>query len=704
MIYPTIKFINFAGKPLPLNDDKIPYVEQYGEKWFVDLGVEWSGGVAIEGEKLFQLKRQLKRHLWAPDPSLSGDITRRSGEITVFLTDEHGKIIESSKEKLKIYPANITEDQMKQMLREIGTLALTTTCCVRRKIEAPIIRENFVEAPWLNSYLATAQSLIELAELIKDLWSDIEKRPLKSIISTVDRLSVNEASYSPQLLIQKALKPGKKSFLGFTRVESLQCEENEFLCYVFDYYLGHLAFSIQEQLKSVEIKMQKNKNKFSLESCRRKDQDFLEFADRVLSSQSKKEIVIEKVEEVIKDLEKAIQWSKNIRNSSFLSQIQTPDRLKFSSQRLTESYTYGSIIKKLLFIYNEDYTKINILEKIFEVTQKIFYGRVKPTWEIYEIWCFIKLYSAFILNVGLKPISDQDNIFLYLFNDSSTLDLPKNKIFKLAGHIEDIAQYEVEFTYESQCRNINNELRKPDIFIKIRIDGQEKNYVFDAKYRNYKSQDAKYNKKSGETFREDVIDTAKNKYLEGLGLTASFILHSDPGFDYWGEVPFSNYIQEKFQENIYHDSRCVGHKYGAIQFIPNSDNSDDNNIQLERIIRLLLQYHQDIHLDKCIFCGYKLEYGKDILNPGINSLRKFEKESIDGIFYQSNFSGRVFCSCPQCSDFWIIQRCYGKHHKILKFDHTFHRHSDWPEYKGKWMFICPECGSDPRSQDLINRS
>jgi hypothetical protein len=711
MIYPTIKFVNFAGKSFPLDDDGIPHVNQYGEKWFVDLSVKWQGGVAIEGENLFPLRRQIKGHLWAPDPSLSGDITRRSGEINVFLTDEHGKTIENSKEKLKTYPANINENQMKQMLHEIGTLALTTTCCVRREIKAPIITENFVEAPWLNSYLATAQSIIELAELIKDLWSDIEKRPLKSIISTVDRLSINKASYSPQLLIQKVIKPGKKSFLGFTHVESLQCEENEFLYYIFDYYLGHFACSIQEQLKqlkSIQIKTKNNSNKFSLESCKRKDLDFLEFKDRIMNSQINKERQIEikqQIKMIIEKLGEIIEWSNKIKNSSFLSQIQSPDKLKYSSQRLTESHTYGLIFKKLLSIYNEDYTKINILEKIFEVTQKIFYGRVKPTWEIYEIWCFIKLYSAFILNVGLKPITDQDNVFLYLFNDSSTLDLPKNKIFKLAGHIEGIDQYEIEFTYESQCRNINNELRKPDIFIKIRIDGQEKNYVFDAKYRNYKSQDAKYNKESGETFREDVIDTAKNKYLEGLGLTASFILHSDPDFDYWGEIPFSNYIHEKFQQNTPDNSHYVGHKYGAIQFIPNSDNSDDNNIQLERIIRLLLQYHQSVYLDTCIFCGYKLEYGKDILNPEINNPKRFEKdqkESIRGIFYKGNSFGRVFCGCPKCGNFWIIQRCKGEHHRLLKFDHTFHRRSNRPEHAGKWMFICPECGSDPSAKDLTN--
>jgi hypothetical protein len=127
MIYPKIKFVNSAGNCFPLDEDDIPHVYQYGEKWFVDLGVEWSDGVAIEGESLFPLRQQYKPHLWAPDSSLLGDITRRSGEISVFLTNKDGQIIKESEAKLKIHPANISEDQMKQMLREIGTLALTTT-------------------------------------------------------------------------------------------------------------------------------------------------------------------------------------------------------------------------------------------------------------------------------------------------------------------------------------------------------------------------------------------------------------------------------------------------------------------------------------------------------------------------------------------------------------------------------------------------
>jgi hypothetical protein len=40
------------------------------------------------------------------------------------------------------------------------------------------------------------------------------------------------------------------------------------------------------------------------------------------------------------------------------------------------------------------------------------------------------------------------------------------------------------------------------------------------------------------------------------------------------------------------------------------------------------------------------------------------------------------------------------HHHLLKSSNHFHRNSDHPEFKGKWMFICPVCGSDPSAAEL----
>lgn len=60
-------------------------------------------------------------------------------------------------------------------------------------------------------------------------------------------------SSSPQSLIKAKLNPSNRQTLGFNRVESNQCTENEFLCYVLDVYLKDLVNGIANVLDSLII-------------------------------------------------------------------------------------------------------------------------------------------------------------------------------------------------------------------------------------------------------------------------------------------------------------------------------------------------------------------------------------------------------------------------------------------------------------------
>ncbi|MFN4968723.1 MAG: hypothetical protein ACK5HI_15620, partial [Pseudanabaena sp.] len=124
----------------------------------------------------------------------------------------------------------------------------------------------------------------------------------------------------------------------------------------------------------------------------------------------------------------------------------------------------------------------------------------------------------------------------------------------------------------------------------------------------------------------------------------------------------------------------VGHQYGAIALFPDSD-PEKANQQLKKIIRLLLQYHlHESLISTCISCGYSLAPQENIFRQGLST----------------------YYGCPQCGDFWVVNSCYGTHHHLLKFSNYFHHKSDHPEHRDKWMFICPECGSDPSEADLRN--
>ena len=270
--------------------------------------------------------------------------------------------------------------------------------------------------------------------------------------------------------------------------------------------------------------------------------------------------------------------------------------------------------------------------------------------------------------------------------------MPKEREFKLTTSIEKYTKLEISLTYEPHLTNQNGENRTPDIYIKSKIGSVQRSYCFDAKYRNYHQQGSRI-------LVEDVINTARDKYKHGLICTASFILHSDISVDYWGEVPFDRFISEKLNANI-DELEWPGHGYGAISFVPS--HSEDR--QLEKILRLLLQYHDSQLAMVCINCGYKLHIGQDARTswkPDYISEHELARRVINSHEGAGNGTG-VYCSCPKCGNFWIIQSCFGPHHRLLKFQDCFHRSSDHPEFRDKWMYICPECGSDPAPGDLAN--
>ena len=105
MTYPNIQFVDIAGHPFPLDEDGMPYVKQFKERWYVKLDSPWSGGVALEGPSPFRLNWVPHKQLWEPPYNLGGDIVRRSGEITAVLTDPQGAVIKDSpRASLRVRP------------------------------------------------------------------------------------------------------------------------------------------------------------------------------------------------------------------------------------------------------------------------------------------------------------------------------------------------------------------------------------------------------------------------------------------------------------------------------------------------------------------------------------------------------------------------------------------------------------------------
>ncbi|MCA2735366.1 nuclease domain-containing protein [Microcystis sp. M158S2] len=708
--YPNIQFVDENGKPLKLGDDGIQHIQQFKQSWKVRLSTEWRGKVGLVGNSNLYLENIPETYDWQLPRGLNSKNVRGSaGVITAILIDIDSNNIELTKAKLAIEPASFTDDQLDKMIADIGTMALLVSSCVSREISIPVGESeglNDIGFQWLpyRGLSVTADALLDLASVMQQNWFMLEKRPLKNIKTDVGQVNKSRIHSSPKLLIKSFSEPSRQSFVGMARTETLNCPENKFLCYLLDVYLRDIMQGLITSLESIssidevpETLIPSDKRSNDPNDRRRDDSKFRKFkedAQRKIKLRNLKTIEFKQsISEKIAKIKECVEWVKYARNSSLLRDIQTPINIPTASLRLIGSPTYGAIYASFVSSQGHVLEKLQSVLYLFEYIHR---GVVKPVWEIYEIWCFVSIYSAFIMYAGMRP-NHAENLFENLRVEMGDIQLPKNKPFLLSRKLGDGKEINVVLTYEPIKYNSDGDLRTPDILVEISINGSSpQKFCFDAKYRNYVEQ-------GYEQFAKDVLETAKDKYKRQLELKACFILHSDKKFDYWGEIQFSRFVKEKFGIEL--DSNdYVEHKFGAIALLPDSSSEQ----QLKKVIRLLFQYHLNNTLaTTCISCGYMLKPTENIFaswEP--DRMRGGEAELIRRVVTNDEYSVRgtgVYCGCPNCGDFWVVHSCYGDHHPLLKSSNNFHHYSDHPEHRGKWMFICPVCGSDPSAAELRDK-
>lgn len=673
--YPTIKFVDDRGNVLPTDEDGLQHIQQFRQFWQLYLSDRWLGKVRLLGNPNIDLLNVAKTNYWQfKNNQIPPSIISSAGIVTIILIDDKGNQIEATKTRLAIHPASLTDSQLDRMIADIGTLALSVSSCVNREIKiltAQASGETGYGQKWspYQGMLTTADALIELTSVMQQNWIALEKRSLKDIETTIGKVNRSRVYTSPKLLIKAYSQPAKQNFMGMVRTETTNCSENQFLCYLLDIYLQDVAQGVISSLKALKIDNVESR----LIPSRRSDSDFTKFRDNIQKTVNQRTKRINQfelsVKEKIKQLQECQIWAKYARNSSFLRNISTPHTLPNHSLRLTGAPAYGAIYA--CYSSTQGHLLENLQQQILSF-ENLAPKNIKPVWEIYEIWCFVSIYSAFILYSGMS-YEPSEGLFENLTVSIGTIQIPKNRPFRLSKKLGDRRQLTVTITYESEQYNLYGKLRKPDILIEVSINGMSvSKFGFDAKYRNYRDQ-------GYDRFQKDVIDIAKSRYQEELKLQACFVLHTDRNYDYWGEVPFSRFAREKFRVSQ-NKNDYVGHQYGAIALFPDSD-PEKANQQLKKIIRLLLQYHlHESLISTCISCGYSLAPQENIFRQGLST----------------------YYGCPQCGDFWVVNSCYGTHHHLLKFSNYFHHKSDHPEHRDKWMFICPECGSDPSEADLRN--
>lgn len=199
--------------------------------------------------------------------------------------------------------------------------------------------------------------------------------------------------------------------------------------------------------------------KFILRITIRKIEDFL---DRYLNSS----VVVE--EAIVAKANEMISSVRGVLNNSFLKEVSDFNTLP--SMSLVFSMAPG---------YRELYKYYLMMHRGLAVNGDIFRISVKDTAQLYEYWCFIKLFS--ILKKEYKLISPD---VIKVDNSGITVSLVKGRKSEVL-FINPKTREKIKLVYnpaESKTQTVN---QKPDNVLELEKLGTEVSYkyVFDAKYR-----------------------------------------------------------------------------------------------------------------------------------------------------------------------------------------------------------------------------
>ena len=131
MAYPKIYFADSRGE-LPWEDD-VQYTRQYSGRWYVQIEGLWDGSIGLKSDSIISLLKIGNNRWELPqrtkhEQEISKGVASRTGQITAILLDASGEPVNSSPEAfLLVKPAGLTEQELEQLITEIGLLALSAS-------------------------------------------------------------------------------------------------------------------------------------------------------------------------------------------------------------------------------------------------------------------------------------------------------------------------------------------------------------------------------------------------------------------------------------------------------------------------------------------------------------------------------------------------------------------------------------------------
>lgn len=139
-----------------------------------------------------------------------------------------------------------------------------------------------------------------------------------------------------------------------------------------------------------------------------------------------------------------------------------------------------SLVFKMASGYKECYYYYLLLLKGLDVSSGLYDISNKKLWNLYEIWCYIKIHSI-IKELGYEA---KDNSIIQSTSNGLTLSLMQNKEAKCI--YENDKGQKLELFYNKQYNGLPTTNQRPDTVLCLKGVGKsDRVYIFDAKYRIY---------------------------------------------------------------------------------------------------------------------------------------------------------------------------------------------------------------------------
>lgn len=290
---------------------------------------------------------------------------------------------------------------------------------------------------------------------------------------------------------------------------------------------------------------------------------------------------------------------------------------------------------------------------------------IAPTWQLYERWVIVKLYTA-LVERGFRPPEGEPNLLDRLaIADGAVVISGDDAPLRLTRDCG-LSRVDIVLRHEPPMTGSGQHPKTPDLVIDASAGDVRETWVFDAKYKDYglraPANQLEDEQRYGSHFYADLIGVAEVKYRQWIRPTidVSGILHPDtrPMYTFWDPLLRGGDRHEACRAPTPHALLSVALRPGV---------AGESNVT--KLMRLLLGYRLKL-TSTCWRCG------------GAGARMRVPGSSGDGY------------SCEGCGSFWIVHRCFKegcRHRPLLKFGRASFHHVEPPPHT--YNVHCPRCGS-----------